>query len=61
MMKMMMMHADDDDVDDDYDDDDSEGDDDKLVMPRDPIAQLYFATLGVFGLFILYRLMQKSR
>lgn len=42
-------------------DDDSEGDDDKLVMPRDPIAQLYFATLGVFGLFILYRFMEKSR
>jgi hypothetical protein len=31
------------------------------VMPGDPIAQLYFATLGVFGLFILYRLMEKSR
>ncbi len=42
-------------------DTDSEHDNDELVMPRDPVAQLYFATLGVFGLFILYRLMQKSR
>jgi hypothetical protein len=34
---------------------------DKYVMPCDPVAQLYFATLGVLGLFILYRLMEKSR
>ncbi len=45
--------------------DDSSSDDTssdhETVMPGDPIAQLYFATLGVFGLFILYRLMEKSR
>ena len=35
--------------------------DDVIMMPRDPIAQLYFASLGVLGLFILYRLMEKSR
>lgn len=34
---------------------------DVIMMPRDPIAQLYFASLGVLGLFILYRLMEKSR
>jgi hypothetical protein len=42
-------------------DSDSDSEDEEAVMPRDPIVQLYFATLGVFGLFILYRLMQKSR
>jgi hypothetical protein len=30
------------------------------MMPRDPIIQLYFASLGAIGLFILYRLMVKS-
>jgi hypothetical protein len=30
-------------------------------MPADPLAQLYFASLGVVGLFILYRIMEKSR
>jgi hypothetical protein len=33
----------------------------ELLMPDDPLAQLYFASLGVVGLFILYRLMEKSR
>jgi hypothetical protein len=43
-------------------DSDSDSDsEDETVMPRDTIAQLYFASLGVLGLFILYRLMQKSR
>ena len=35
--------------------------DDEILMPDDPIAQLYFASLGVLGLFIFYRLMEKSR
>lgn len=30
-------------------------------MPDDPVAQVYFASLGVLGLLILYRLMEKSR
>jgi hypothetical protein len=33
----------------------------EVLMPDDPIAQLYFGSLGVIGLFILYRLMEKSR
>lgn len=33
---------------------------DELLMPDDPFAQLYFASLGTLGLFILYRLMEKS-
>lgn len=32
----------------------------ETIMPEDPIAQAYFASLGVIGLFILYRLMEKS-
>jgi hypothetical protein len=34
---------------------------DEAIMPDDPLAQIYFASLGVLGLFILYRLMEKSR
>jgi hypothetical protein len=34
---------------------------DETLMPGDTIAQLYFASLGILGLFILYRLMEKSR
>jgi hypothetical protein len=33
----------------------------EILIPDDPIAQLYFASLGIVGLFILYRLMEKSR
>lgn len=33
----------------------------EILMPDDPLAQMYFASLGVLGLFILYRLMEKSR
>jgi len=33
----------------------------EILMPNDPLAQLYFASLGVVGLFILYRLMEKSK
>jgi len=32
-----------------------------LLLPDDPLAQLYFASLGILGLIILYRLMDKSR
>jgi hypothetical protein len=35
--------------------------DEELLMPDDPLAQIYFASLGVLGLFILYRLMEKSQ
>jgi hypothetical protein len=30
-------------------------------MPDDPLAQLYFASLGLVGIYILYRFMEKSR
>jgi hypothetical protein len=33
----------------------------EILIPDDPLAQLYFASLGIVGLFILYRLMEKSR
>ena len=45
----------------DSDSDSDSEDEDEYVMPDDVMAQLYFASLGVLGLFILYRLMQKSR
>ena len=32
----------------------------EIIMPDDPLAQVYFGSLGVLGLFILYRLMEKS-
>jgi len=32
----------------------------EVLMQPDPLAQLYFTGLGVVGLFILYRLMEKS-
>lgn len=35
--------------------------DPEILMPADPLAQLYFASLGIVGLFILYRIMEKSR
>jgi len=35
--------------------------DSEMLIPDDPLAQLYFASLCVLGLFILYRLMDKSR
>jgi len=31
------------------------------VLPEDPLAQLYFASLAGVGLYILYRLMEKSK
>jgi hypothetical protein len=33
----------------------------EINMPDDPLAQIYFASLGVLGILILYRLMEKSR
>ena len=32
----------------------------EIIMPDDPLAQVYFGILGILGLFILYRLMEKS-
>lgn len=31
------------------------------VLPDDPLAQVYFASLAGVGLYILYRLMEKSK
>ena len=31
-----------------------------MKFPDDPLAQVYFASLGILGIFILYRLMEKS-
>lgn len=33
----------------------------RVDMPDDPVAQLYFASLGLVGVYILYRFMEKSR
>lgn len=33
---------------------------DEQMLPRDSISQIYLASLGAIGLFILYRLMVKS-
>ena len=33
----------------------------RVDMPDDPLAQLYFASLGLVGIYILYRFMEKSR
>jgi hypothetical protein len=33
----------------------------EIVMPEDPIAQIYFASLSIIGLYILHRLMEKSK
>jgi hypothetical protein len=33
----------------------------EIIIPDDPLAQIYFASLGVVGIYILYRLMKKSR
>jgi hypothetical protein len=35
--------------------------DEGFLLPDDPVAQLYLASLGIVGLFILYRLMEKSK
>jgi len=33
----------------------------EIIIPDDPLAQIYFASLGVVGVYILYKLMKKSR
>lgn len=33
----------------------------EVVMPEDPLAQIYFASLGVLGLYLLYRIMEKGK
>jgi uncharacterized membrane protein len=33
----------------------------RVDMPDDPLAQLYFTSLGLIGVYILYRFMEKSR
>jgi len=32
----------------------------ELLLPDDSLAQFYFFSLGLFGIFILYRIMEKS-
>jgi hypothetical protein len=32
----------------------------ELLMPDDALAQIYYLSLGILGLFILYRIMEKS-
>ena len=32
-----------------------------LKMPDDPVAQIYFASLALVGIYILYRVMKKSK
>jgi hypothetical protein len=32
-----------------------------IMMPDDPIAQIYFASLAAIGIYILYRVMKKSK
>ena len=32
----------------------------EIKIPDDPLAQIYFASLGMLGIFIFYRLMEKS-
>jgi hypothetical protein len=36
-------------------------DDDGIPFPDDPITQIYYGSLGILGIYILYRIMQKSR
>lgn len=38
-----------------------EGNMDEMSLPDDPIAQLYFAGVSALGIYILYRLMEKSK
>ena len=34
---------------------------DKIKLPQDPIAQLYFLSLSAVAIYILYRLIEKSK
>lgn len=36
-------------------------DDSLLSLPKDPIVQIYLACLGILGIYILYRIMTKSK
>jgi hypothetical protein len=50
--------------DDDSDDSESEKEDNDssfLSLPKDPIVQIYLACLGILGIYILYRIMMKSK
>jgi hypothetical protein len=57
--------------DEEYDDSDDDGDDSEsekkdtedslLSLPKDPIVQIYLACLGILGIYILYRIMVKSK
>ncbi len=52
------------DSDDDSDDSESEKkdtEDSLLSLPKDPIVQIYLACLGILGIYILYRIMVKSK
>jgi hypothetical protein len=40
---------------------DSELNSDALALPKDPIVQIYFAGLGLLGIYIIYRIMEKNR
>ena len=52
----------DDDDDDDYDLNETENTDDSLLsLPKDPVVQIYLACLGILGIYILYRIMMKSK
>jgi hypothetical protein len=45
--------------DDEYEIEDT--DDSILSLPKDPIVQIYLACLGILGIYILYRIMTKSK
>ena len=53
----------DDEEEDDYDGFDVREDTDEsfLNLPKDPIVQVYLACLGILGVYILYRIMIKSK
>lgn len=42
-------------------DDSDETDNSFLNLPKDPIVQIYLACLGILGIYILYRIMIKSK
>jgi hypothetical protein len=55
-----------DEVVDDNENDAADVDDDEkkkemLSLPKDPIVQIYLACLGILGIYILYRIMMKSK
>jgi hypothetical protein len=39
----------------------SDGDDFPLTLPKDPIVQIYFIGLGLLGMYIIYKIMEKNR